>query len=210
MGQEPQQGSSGSPGTLDWAEVHRRLDALRQTIDHGWRLSGEDKREILRARAEALARAASRPANSEETLEVVEFQLAHEHYGIQLSCVREVYPLKDLIPLPGTPAFILGITNVRGQVLSIIDIKRLFGLPEKELTDFNKIIILHESGMEIGVLADAVVGVKSVRIAEIQPSLPALTGIREDFLRGVTRESTVLLDAHKLLAVRSGDWRGAA
>ena len=202
MGKQPIDPLNKAPKPLDWDEIHRRLESLRQTINEGWALTREEKHQVLRARAEALARTASRPADSGETLDVLEFLLAHEHYGIELRYVREVYPLKDLTPLPGTPAYILGITNVRGQVLTIIDIKRLFGLPHKGLTDLNKIILVQASGIEIGILADAVVGIESVPITDIQPSLPTLTDIREEFLRGVTRESMVLLDPRKLLSVR--------
>lgn len=191
---------------LDWGEIHRRLEAIQQTIEHGWKLTQEEKEAVLHARAEALAKEPNRKREAEETLDVLEFLVAHEHYGIELSYVREVYPLKDLTPLPGTPAFILGVTNVRGQVLAVIDIKKLFGLPDRGLTDLNKTIIVQNTGMELGILADAVLGLRSVAVSEIQLSLPTLKGIREDFLRGVTRQSMVLLDAKKLLSARQTGW----
>ena len=61
-------------------------------------------------------------------------------------------------------------------------------------------IIIHGPNMEFGVLADSIAGLLSVAVKDIQPSLPTLTGIRENFLRGVTRERIVVLDAKKLLA----------
>jgi purine-binding chemotaxis protein CheW len=57
-------------------------------------------------------------------LEVVEFLLAQERYGIATRCVREVLPLVELTPLPGVPPFVLGIANVRGQIVSVLDLKR--------------------------------------------------------------------------------------
>jgi purine-binding chemotaxis protein CheW len=153
-----------------------------------------------------LARQPSRGHSAGDYLQVVQFRLAHEHYGIEVKYVREVCPLKDLTPLPGTPAFILGLTNVRGQVLSIIDVKKLFDLPDKGLTDLDKVMILQARGTEMGVLADAVLGVEPVAVQEIQPSLPTLTGVRERYLQGVTRDSVVLLDAEKLLSVGQSGW----
>jgi purine-binding chemotaxis protein CheW len=194
--------------SLDWNEIHRRMDAMKRMIDQGWEQPLDDKKALLRERAQTLAREASRKQQGVETLEVLEFLLAYEHYGIELKYVREVYPLRDLTPLPGTPPFILGVTNVRGQVLSIIDMKKLFGLPDRGLADFNKIIILHTASMEIGLLADSMVGLESIPVSEIQTSLPTLNGIREAFLRGVTRHSMVVLDAEKLLAVRQEGWHG--
>jgi len=54
--------------------------------------------------------------------------------------------------------------------------------------------------MVFGILADAILGVRRISLAEIQPSLPTLTGIREKYLKGITPERTVILDAGKLLA----------
>jgi purine-binding chemotaxis protein CheW len=68
----------------------------------------------------------------DEYIEVVEFLLAHEKYGIESKCVREVYPLKELTPVPCTPSFVRSIINVRGKILSVIDIKKFFELPEDE------------------------------------------------------------------------------
>lgn len=153
---------------------------------------------ILKTRAQALAQVPAQAAAT-ECIEVVTFLLAYETYGIETSYVREVYPLKDLTPLPCTPAFVAGIVNVRGQVLSVIDIKKFFDLPEQGLTDLNKVIILSDGTMEFGILADAIVDVKNIPLGKIQPGLPTLTGIREDYLRGVTVERLVILDAAKLL-----------
>ena len=130
----------------------------------------------------------------------MEFLLAYEKYGIESSYVREVYSLKELTPLPCTPLFVLGIINVRGQILSVIDIKKFFDLPEKGLADLNKVIILHSDSMEFGILADVMLGVRNVLLSELQPSLPTLTGIRQEYLKGITAERVVILDAEKLLS----------
>lgn len=153
---------------------------------------------ILLARARLLAQEPEQEETAEQ-IEVVTFLLAHETYGIETAFVREVYPLKDLTPLPCTPAFVAGIVNVRGQVMSVVDIKKFFELPEQGLTDLNKVVILSDGIMEFGILADAIVGVRNIPLRGIQPALPTLTGVREDYLRGVTAERLVILDAAKLL-----------
>ena len=133
------------------------------------------------------------------TIEVVTLLLAYETYAIETAYVREVYPLKDLTPLPCTPSFVAGIVNVRGQVMSVIDLKMLFELPEKGLTDLNKVVIISDGDMEFGILADAILDVRDIPLHEIQPGLPTLTGVREDYLKGITAERLVVLDAAKLL-----------
>ncbi len=186
--------------SIDWSEVHRRLETARAALERGLTPSPEEKKQILRARAKALAREPEGEGAAQEALEIVEFLLAYERYGIESSYVREVYPLKAFTPLPCTPPFVLGIINVRGQILSVIDIKKVFDLPEKGLTDLNKVIILRGEKMEFGILADAILGVRSIPLEKIQPSLPTLTGIREEYLKGVTGERVVILDAEKLLS----------
>jgi len=192
---------------IDWSEIQHRLDAAGASAGKGFSPGPDEKKRVLRTRAALLAK---EPGEREagEYIEVVEFLLAQEHYGIETRYIREVYPLRDYTPVPCTPSYVLGLINVRGQILSVIDIKKFFEMPEKGLSDLNKVIILHSGepgqnkavGMEFGILADAILGVRNISLDDIQPPLPTLTGIREDFLRGVTGERAVILDAGKLLA----------
>lgn len=162
--------------------------------------SSQDKTAIaiLEARARALARPAPQK-NAEETAELLLFRLAYETYGIETAFVREVYPLKELTPLPCVPPFVAGIVNVRGQVLSVIDLKYFFQLPGQGISDLNKVIILSNSDMEFGILADAILEVCSVASSEMQAGMATLTGVREQYLKGIMPEGHVVLDALKLL-----------
>lgn len=187
------------PASVDWREVQQRMEAACTAVERVWAPSPEETQRILKARAQALAQEPVPAEAAGERIEVVEFILAHERYAIESQYVREVYPLENLTPLPCTPAFVLGIVNVRGEILSVIDIKKFFDLPEKGLTDLNKVIVLQSGNMLFGILADAIVGVRRIPVADIQTSLPTLIGIREEYLRGVSPERTVILDAEKLL-----------
>jgi purine-binding chemotaxis protein CheW len=185
---------------IEWSIVYRRLEASRMMLEHGAMPTPEEKQKILRTRAQALAREPEPEEAAQGTLEVVEFLLAYETYGVESSYVREVYPLKAFTPLPCTPPFVLRIMNIRGQILSVIDLKKFFDLPAKGLTDLNKVIVIHNDSMAFGMLADAILGVRSMPLEGVQPSLPTLTGIRAAYLKGVTAERMVILDASKLLA----------
>lgn len=159
-----------------------------------------DAREILRSRAQALARPPARAAVAAGSLEVLEFRLARESYALETRYVREVYPLKNLTPLPCTPPFVLGIVNVRGRITPVIDIKKFFDLPEEGLTDLHRIILVQGNDLELGLLADVIVGVRTIPVDSLQASLPTLTGIRSDYLKGVTAERLVVLDLARILA----------
>lgn len=165
-------------------------------------LSVEKKHEILKARAAVLAREPEDAGAATERLEIVEFLLSPERYGVESKYIGEVYPLKDLTPLPCTPPFVLGIMNIRGRIISVLDIRKFFDLPEKGLSDLNKVIILHANDMEFGILADAIIGTRTVPVAALQQSLPTLTEIRAEYLKGVTGDRLVVLDGEKLLSDR--------
>ncbi len=186
---------------VDWNEVHARLQKIRSAIEQGWMPGPEEEKKILRQRAYDLAKEPEKEGPGEE-IEIVEFLLAQERYGIDVSHVREVHHLTDLTAVPCTPPFVLGIINVRGQIVSVIDIKKFFELPDKGLGDLNKVIILKSDVMELGILADAVLDVNKVSLNELQPPLPTLTGMRKEYLKGILKDRTVILDAERLLADR--------
>jgi purine-binding chemotaxis protein CheW len=157
-------------------------------------------RQILRARAQALARTPVRAPVAGASLEVLEFHLARERYALENRWVQEVCPLKELTPLPCTPPFVLGIVNVRGRIWPVLDVKKFFDLPEQGLTDLHRIILVRGNDLELGLLADVIVGVRSIPADSLQPSLPTLTGIRGNYLKGVTAERLVVLDLARILA----------
>ena len=157
-------------------------------------------RAIFKTRAEALARENHDEALAADFLDVVAFMLGQERYGIESRYVREVYPLIELVTLPGTPPFVLGIVNIRGQVLSVIDLGMLFDLPPRGVGEYDRIIVLHNDEMEFGLLGTAILGLTRIPRDALQPSLPTLTGIREKFLLGVTRDRMAVLNAEKLLS----------
>lgn len=191
----------GHNNGLDWAHLHRRLDESQSALQRKLTPGTEEKQKILRERARLLAAGDKRELTSPQSLlEVVEFILGPEHYGVESDHIREIHPLNEFTPLPCTPAFVLGLVNVRGQILSIINIKKLFDLPQTGLTDLNKIIIVHARHMELGILADAIVGVRSIAPEELHRALPTMTGIRAEYLRGITKDSLVVLDVENILA----------
>src|SRR5882757_6351764 len=97
---------------------------------------------ILRARAQVLARPPSSAPVPSTMLELLEFRVASERYALETRHVQGVYPLRELTPLPCTPPFVLGIVNVRGRILPVLDLKKFFELPEQGLTDLHRIILV--------------------------------------------------------------------
>ncbi|MBI5249378.1 MAG: purine-binding chemotaxis protein CheW [Desulfomonile tiedjei] len=165
--------------------------------------SREEKQKIFRERALKLALRPDTDDQEEDSLELIEFMLAHEHYAIEMAYVREVYPFKDITLVPCTPPFVLGIISVRGQVISVVDIKGFFDLPKKEITEGFRVIIVKNEDMEFGILADAVIGEIRLPAAKIQLDVPSLKGIRAQYVKGVTQERLIIMDVDKVLSDES-------
>lgn len=161
--------------------------------------TSDDPKQVLKDRARALSKLPQDITATAASMELLEFRLAQECYAIETNDVIEVYPFKNLTSLPGTPSFVLGVVNVRGRIIPVIDIKKFFDLPDKGITDLHRIILVSGNGLELGLLADAIVGVQTIPMESLQGSLPTLTGIRGDYLKGVTAERLVVLDLMRIL-----------
>ena len=183
---------------INWEEIRRRLERSSEAVE-GWGKRNRDEvSKILKERSRLLAREEN--GEDGQKVEIIEFLLAYERYAIEFESIREVYPMKDITPVPGTPPFVVGIINVRGQIVSVIDLKKFFDLPAKGLPDLNRVIIIGNNEMEFGLLAEFVTGVRQISLADIQPALPTLSGVRADYLKGVTAGGLAILDAAKLLS----------
>ncbi len=187
--------------SIDWKKLRNRLKAIELVTQNGEAPGPEEARKILRERARLLAREPLAAAPADER-QVVEFLLAGERYAVEAALVREVHALGDLTPVPSTPPFIAGVFNLRGRIISVIDLKRLFDLPERGFGDLNKVIIVQSESMEFGLLADAILGVRNMSMDQLQPPLPTLTGIRQEYLKGIAADGEIVLDGEKLLSDR--------
>lgn len=192
----PKKKKSVRTGSL---EVERRLNAARAAVERMWTPSTEDTQRILKERALALAQEALPQNAASEGTQVVEFTLGNECYAVETHHVAQVACVENIVPLPCTPAFVLGMVNLRGEIFPVIDLKKFFELPEKELTDRNKLIVLQSGKIIFSFLVDQIVNVRRIPVTDIRPSLPTLTGIRKNYLKGITSERLVVLDAAKFL-----------
>lgn len=165
-------------------------------------LSQDEKKRILRERARKLALKTEDRDAEEKYLSVIEFALSHERYALEMQYIREVYPLKGLTRIPCTPSFVLGILNVRGQIMSVTDIREFFDLPKKEMTNLSRVLIVKSHTMELGILADEVLGERKIPLREVHSGLVS-GNLREDFVRGVTKDQLIVLDAQGLLSERA-------
>ena len=184
---------------IDWDEVKNKISAWQDLFNNKMIIPPEERRSILKARAQVLAVEKKLEIAQKEFIEIVVFNLAAETYGIESKFVREVYPLKDFTTLPGLPDFVLGIVNIRGQIISVIDLKKFFNLPESGIGELNKVIVIRNEKMEFGILADTIEGTRSILLNEIQGSPVSTTGIGADYLKAITIDRIIIIDALRIL-----------
>jgi len=133
----------------------------------------------------------------------VVFQLEDELYGIDIHQVMRIEKMLPLTRVPNAPSFVIGVCNLRGSVVPVIDLKRRLALPSRQ--DENaKIIIVNAGKQVVGMTIDATVDVSSIESDEIEPSPALVTGIDSQFIQGVAKISNrllIILDMERVLTV---------
>lgn len=158
----------------------------------------EKNKNILKRRAEKLAKSIESDDSAADSIEVLIFELGEEKYGIETKYISEVYPLKNHTLLPCVPSFVYGLANVRRKIVLIVDLKVLFSIPDDK-TAPKKLIILGNDESGFSIVTDGLSEIQRISKDKLQTSLPTLTGVREDFLKGLMTDGTVILDGQKLL-----------
>jgi purine-binding chemotaxis protein CheW len=133
----------------------------------------------------------------------VTFQLEEETYGINVMQVREVLRYTEIAPVPGAPDYVLGIINLRGNVVTVIDTRSRFGLMPGEITDNTRIIVIESERQVIGILVDSVAEVVYLRSSEIDTTPSVGTDESAKFIQGVSNREgklLILVDLNKLLS----------
>jgi purine-binding chemotaxis protein CheW len=153
-------------------------------------------RQLLDERARALARPVEAPRTGD--VELVVFALADEVYALESHYVVEVLRLSSLAFLPGATPPVLGLTTWRGGLLTVLDLRPLLGLATASLNDLGRVIVMGETRAAFGVLADAVRGLVRLEASAIDRSADKAAKAPE-YVRGVTGEGCVVLDAEQLL-----------
>ncbi|EDP59182.1 chemotaxis protein CheW [Vibrio sp. AND4] len=140
--------------------------------------------------------------SNDEVLQWVTFQLEEETYGINVMQVREVLRYTEIAPVPGAPDYVLGIINLRGSVVTVIDTRSRFGLMAGEVTDNTRIIVIESEHQVIGILVDSVAEVVYLRSSEIDTTPSVGTEESAKFIQGVSNRDgklLILVDLNKLL-----------
>ncbi len=135
-------------------------------------------------------------------MQVVSFRLAQEEYAIEIIRVQEIILIGEVTSLPQTPPYIKGVINLRSTVIPIVDLRLRFGLPEEEVTDETRIMVVNVAGKTIGLIVDAVSEVLRIAQEQISPPPPTVAGLEQNYLVGLAKldeRLLILLDIEQII-----------
>jgi purine-binding chemotaxis protein CheW len=157
--------------------------------------------EVLRRRAAQLARpvAEAVPAGA---LQVLECSVGEQRCLIELPWLREVLPLRDLLPMPMSAQDLLGLAQWRGRMLPVLDLAALLGVPEGTAPPARRLLVLASGTIVLALAATEVHGLQPLAAGEVEHRSQPLDKLRPEIVRGVTRDGHLLLDGARLLALQ--------
>lgn len=145
---------------------------------------------------------AASQSSDDPVLQWVTFRLAGETYGVNVMQVQEVLRYTDVAPVPGAPPYVLGIINLRGNVVTVIDTRHRFGLEAGDITDNTRIVIIESDKHVVGIMVDSVAEVVYLRQSEIETAPNVGNDEGSKFIQGVCHkndELLILIELNKLL-----------
>lgn len=141
-------------------------------------------------------------SSEDPVLQWVTFKLAGETYGVNVMQVQEVLRYTEIAQVPGAPSYVIGIINLRGNVVTVIDTRERFALPPGEITDNTRIVIIEADSHVVGILVDSVAEVVYLRQSEIETAPNVGNEESAKFIQGVchkNNELLILIELDKLL-----------
>jgi purine-binding chemotaxis protein CheW len=134
------------------------------------------------------------------TVEVLRFRLAYQEYAIEMQHIREVILTGEITPVPGTPDYISGICVVRGEIISLVDLRVLLSIPERGLTDLNRVIVLTDQALTFGILADHITGIGNIGLDRIVEPDPDTLPKKSNYVKGIADGTLIVIDTSVLFA----------
>jgi len=155
-----------------------------------------------------MAKVAANNSSNESVIQWVTFRLADEIYGINVMQVQEVLRVSEIAPVPGAPHYVLGIINLRGNVVTVIDTRIRLGLATSEVTDSTRIVIIEGSKHVVGILVDCVAEVVDLTMSDVESAPSVGNDESAKYIQGVASrdgELLILVDLNKLLTDEEWD-----
>ena len=153
---------------------------------------------ILEERARILARPEELSGN-DRSIEILRFSISNKEFAIEMHHIKEVVLTGTITRVPGTPAYIAGICIIRGEIVSLVDLRALLPIQHYGITDLNRVIVISGNNLMFGILADQITGIGNLDLNRISTDLHDTKTDRMNFIKGVQGGVLYLLDTESLL-----------
>jgi purine-binding chemotaxis protein CheW len=140
--------------------------------------------------------------------QLVIFGLGEELFGVDIAAVESIIKMQELTRVPHTPSFVEGITNLRGAVLPVIDLRKRFKLPVVEKTKDSRIIVTNQNNVKVGMVVDLVSEVLTISSESVEPTPPMISSVDTAFIVGIAKIESrlvVLLNLERVLSENEQD-----
>ncbi len=140
---------------------------------------------------------------SNEERQLVVFDLAEQHYGVEISSVREIIRFQEITSVPDSPQSVEGIINLRGGVIPVVDLRKRFGLVVTAATAQSRIVVMEIDGADVGVVVDAVAEVLRIPANSIEATSSVVTTAESFYISGIAKiedQLLILLDLDRALS----------
>lgn len=183
----------------DWSHIRERLARAAGALQDSAGASTARNAGIMAARARKLAQPLKNEESGGKQLDVVVLLLGKERIAIEAHYVRAVSLFADVTPIPGTPEFVMGLTNFRGEIVPVFDIRELFNGASRNHDQSSRILFLGRQEPEFGIVADEVLETTRVPAADLRQRPWRREGTEAQNAGGVTRDALNVLDGRTLL-----------
>ncbi len=184
------------------ADADKTAPANQPASEPSVDLEAQLRRSILKRRAVKLARPLDKPVNPPGAQYVI-FVLSQQKFAFDVKYVEEVFQIKSILPVPGTPPYLVGIASLRGSLISILDLRHLCNLHEKAVMGSDKTLIVKTNDVRVGVMTDEVVGLEFIPDDELQRKSPIVSHIPQRFVGGIGRDGTIILSCEDLFSMET-------
>lgn len=173
-----------------------RQPILSNTASTAWtdEISADDLAQVLARRAAQIAQVVEEN-NLGEQIELAIIALGREVYGIEVQYVFNIRPVEHLTHVPRVPAWVAGVVNLRGNILSVLDLSKYLGLPMSDQpvnVAKQRLVVVRTLEMELALLVDEVLAIESFPLASLQEATGVVRGLRPEHVRGILVDSRAL------------------
>ena len=173
---------------IDWDAIRRRIEIANQKLAESEEISLVALEKVWARRSAQIAKKVQEEQQG-EIVQVAIISLGDELYGLNVQHIFDIRPLERITFVPRVPAWVLGVVNWRGRILSVIDLRSFLGLAsnhvEKKAQNSQRLLVLQAGEMEVGILADEVFSIESILVSKINTNGGALRSIKPELVDGL-------------------------